>query len=199
MGLAEIQKTLAQLYTNGDLRNQFFSDPTTIGKELGLDPNDIEHLAKLSNAHVKLFANSLQKKRLNEVRKLLPLTSQALGKRFNDLFAQYFESYNPIGVKKHLYDAINFSSFIKASIHEPIWLQDLVKYEWAWLQIAGSMRKLLVCQFKYNMRDLINSLRLDAMNPVLIKQSTFVVFVNIRGRIWIRSIKMRGKIYKDPN
>jgi hypothetical protein len=193
MGLVEIQKTLALLYTNSNLRNQFFLDPVATGKELKLSPDDIERLRELSRAEIDLFANSLKSKRLNEVRKLLPLSSKVMGKRFDQLFGIYFESYNPIGIKKYLYDAIKFSTYIKNETKDqPIWMQDLIRYESAWLQVCGGTRRLLIFRFRYAMKELVNGLRHDDKNLSLIEQKTLIIFARYRGHAWLHQIRLWG-------
>ncbi len=82
-----------------------------------------------------MVAIFLKRKRLGEVRELLPMTAKALNKDFSKLFWQYAETYNPQGIKKHLCDAIAFATYIeKIATIEPEWILDLVKYEKTWLE-----------------------------------------------------------------
>lgn len=145
-----LQPILAQLYTNAELRSRFFAHPQLVGAQLGLNTTQIQQLSLLSAPQVNLFATSLKRKRLGEVRELLPLTAKALNKDFSKLFWQYAETYNPQGIKKHLLDAIAFASYIeKIANIEPDWILDLVRYEKAWLEATEPNRRLIVRRFRY--------------------------------------------------
>lgn len=68
----------------------------------------------------------MKRKRLGEVRELLPVTAKALDKDFSKLFWQYTETYIPQRIKKHLYDAIAFATYIKKIDNlEPEWILDV--------------------------------------------------------------------------
>jgi hypothetical protein len=149
MGLAQTQQVLAQLYTNTELRNRFFANPQSVGRDLGLSEADIQQLSQLSSQQVNMFANSLKWKRLGEVRELLPRTARVLGKKFNDLFWQYAETHIPQGIKKHREDAIAFANFIQKQDLEPVWVSDLVRYEKTWLLVYDSHYCFQVCWFCY--------------------------------------------------
>ncbi|KJH73038.1 hypothetical protein [Aliterella atlantica] len=145
-----LQPILAQLYTNAELRSRFFTNPEAVGAQLGLNTTQIQQLAQLSAPAVNLFATSLKRKRLGEVRELLPMTAKALDKEFSKLFWQYAETYIPQGIKKHLLDAIAFASYIeKVANIAPDWILDLVRYEKAWLEAAEPNKLLLVRRFRY--------------------------------------------------
>ncbi|AFZ59544.1 hypothetical protein H6G54_14005 [Anabaena cylindrica FACHB-243] len=153
MGLLETQQILAQLYTNSDLRERFFTNPNIVGLELGLSVDETQQLAQLFVKDVNNFANSLKWKRLGEVRELLPRTVKVLGKNFNSLFWRYAETYLPQGIKKHRDDAIAFADFIlkvaeEESI-EPVWISDLLRYEKTWLLASESHSYLQICWFRY--------------------------------------------------
>lgn len=145
-----LQPILAQLYTNAELRSRFFANPQTVGAQLGLNSTQIEQLSQLSAPEINLFATSLKRKRLGEVRELLPMTAKALNKDFSKLFWQYAETHNPQGIKKHLYDAIAFATYIeKIDNLEPKWILDLVRYEKTWLEAAEPNKRLIVRRFQY--------------------------------------------------
>jgi hypothetical protein len=86
MGLADVQRVLAQLYTNTTLRERFLTNPQSVGQELGLEAAEIEQIVQLSEKQVARFAQSLHNKRLGEVYKLLPLP-QSAGKKIRDSFS----------------------------------------------------------------------------------------------------------------
>lgn len=145
-----LQPILAQLYTNTELRSRFFTNPEAVGAELGLNKTQIQQLSQLPSTAVNLFATSLKRKRLGEIRELLPMTAKALDKEFAKLFWQYAETYLPQGIKKHLDDAKSFASYIeKVGNIKPDWILDLVRYEKAWLEAAEPNTRLLVRRFRY--------------------------------------------------
>jgi len=145
-----LQPVLAQLYTNAELRSRFFANPQLVGAELGLNTTQIQQLSLLSTAEVNLFATSLKRKRLGEVRALLPMSAKALDEDFSKLFWLYAETYLPQGIKKHLLDAIAFATYIeKVDNIEPDWLLDLVKYEKSWLEAAEPNKRLIIRYFRY--------------------------------------------------
>ncbi|MBE9117522.1 hypothetical protein IQ249_16610 [Lusitaniella coriacea LEGE 07157] len=148
MGLEAVQSALAQLYTDRALREDFFTNPALAGREMGLNDEEISQLAQLSEQQVNLFASSLQYKRLGEVRKLLPLTQNVLGKRFGRLFLDYADAYIPQGTKKHWHDAIAFCEFLSVkSLGD--WVCTVVRYEKSCLEMFEPQRRLLIRFFPY--------------------------------------------------
>ncbi|MGH1395640.1 MAG: hypothetical protein ACRAVC_16675 [Trichormus sp.] len=153
MGLEQTQQLLAQLYTNTQLRERFFSNPQAVGLEMGLSSDEAQELAQLSAKQVNVFANSLKWKRLGEVRELLPRTAEAMGKNFTTLFWRYAENPIPQGIKKHRQDAIAFANFIiqvaQTQELEPAWIGDLVRYEKTWLLVYTTANCFKICRFGY--------------------------------------------------
>ncbi len=145
-----LQSILAQLYTNAELRSRFFTNPEIVGAQLKLNSTQIQQLSQLSAPDVNLFATSLKRKRLGEVRELLPRSAEALNKDFSKLFWQYAETYNPQGIKKHLDDAKSFATYLeKINSIEPEWIIDLIRYEKTWLEAAEPNKRLIIRHFRY--------------------------------------------------
>jgi hypothetical protein len=190
MGLGEIQRVLAQLYTNAALRERFFADPQAVGEELGLSDAEVQQVAQLSTQQVNLFANSLHSKRFGEVCKLLPLTYRVLGKHFVLLFRRYAETYIPQGIKKHRDDAISFATFVEQVAHagdiETAWVIEVLRYEKADLMAGSVTRHLMVYKFDYAIGKLIRSLDRGDEIPSLVRQPTIVIWVRFtrQGRLW---------------
>lgn len=153
MGLKQTQQLLAQLYTNTELRSRFFANPQAVGLEMGLSDDEARQFAELSTTQVNVFANSLIWKRLGEVREMLPRTAKVLGKNFTTLFWRYAETTIPQGVKKHREDAIAFADFIinVSPIEgiEPVWIEDLVRYEQTWLLTYAQDRCYKILRLRY--------------------------------------------------
>lgn len=190
MGLGLVQGVLAQLYTNSVLRSRFFADPQAVGTELGLNSDEVTQLAQLSAQQVNLFASSLKRKRLGEVRELLPLTQRVLGKDFSKLFWRYAETHLPQGIKKHWEDAIAFSSFIEQVTRsegiEPLWIGELVRYEKSWLQAMEPTCHLTVCRFRYAIDRLVQNLRQENVSPQLKEQPTVALWFRLSRRGQLR-------------
>ncbi len=103
MGLADVQAALARLFTDESLRARFFADPIAVGRALGLDSPEAEGLAGLSRDHVSQFAATLRRKRIDDARKYLPLTSLALGDSFAGHLLDAIDGPSPPG--RHRDDA----------------------------------------------------------------------------------------------
>src|SRR5262245_39174488 len=112
MGLMEIQRALAQLYTDAGLRERFLADPQAVAGQLGLIRDDAEHLARLPALPLRLFARSLLQKRMKALTRLLPLTREGLGPEWEALFFRYADTRVPAGTQRHREDAIAFAAFL---------------------------------------------------------------------------------------
>jgi len=160
MGLAEQQKALAHLYTNAELRERFLADAVSVGKEIGLSENEARKIAEVSVDEFNFFSESLVWKRLNEVKKLLPLVNKAMEKDFEKKYFEFSSTFNPASVRKHLEDAIAFCGYIERA-SEKAWLCDLVRFEKARLEFNGLNRKCLLKHFNFDLREVIEKLRRD--------------------------------------
>ena len=162
MGLARIQRVMTKLYTDASFRDRFFADPQAVGRALELSSDEEQQLAQLAAPQVNFFANSLRRKRLNEVCKLLPLTHRVLGEGFVKLFWRYAVTYVPKGIKKHQEDAFAFCAFVRHVVLgegiEPPWVVDLVRYEVARLKATNPTCRWMVGWFRYPMGMLVRSL-----------------------------------------
>lgn len=187
MGLAEIQNALARLYTDAELRERFFEDAKSVGREFGLNDEEINQLSKISSDELSFFSDSLLWKRLNEVEKLLPLTKKMLSEDFKDLFQSFAPTHNSTEIKKHLDDAIAFSKFLERKIQIG-WQVDLIRFEAARLEFNGMNRKLIVKRFYYDVIDLIEKISGDEQFEIA-KQKKWI-------GIWFRMKKQGdGKFY----
>lgn len=159
MGLAEFQSALARLYTDTALRERFFADPQGTGAALGLNDQEVRRLAQVSAQQVHFVARALVNKRLNEARKLLPLTTQVLGQQFAALFRRHAETSIPSGTKKHRNDALAFVAFLaRCNEVTPDWAADVARYEAAWLEAHIPTRRLILRRFRYPVYDIVQAL-----------------------------------------
>lgn len=181
MGLVEVQKTLAQLYTSRELREKFLASPKTVAKDLGLNPKDLEQLTQLSTFHLREFSESLHYKRMGEVRDLLPFTSKSLKTKFSELFLKFADGYLPSGVKKHRDDAIAFAEFIIKNSDCLDWCKEIANYESTRLKLAESSKVLIFRLFHFPLKKIFFQL-LQAQEPIVEKQFTLAIWVRLPGK-----------------
>jgi hypothetical protein len=151
MGLAEVQKVMAELFIDQAIRSQFFDDPTAIGAKLGLSAMEAQSLAQVSQCQFEQFGNSLVRKRRDQVRRSLPNTAGVLGREFTSLFDRYMNQARPRGSRADLDDAADFVAALersKASL-QPEWIVDLAQYELAWRCSARPGHRLIVRRFRF--------------------------------------------------
>src|SRR6476619_121792 len=91
MQLAQQQRLLARLFTDGKARSRFIENPNAFVREEGLSPDEAAMLLRVSQEEVRFFAHSLQHKRCGELEKLLPLSREFLGAKFSKCFLIYTE------------------------------------------------------------------------------------------------------------
>ena len=159
MELEAVQAYLARLYTDRGVRQHFFADPVAAAMAAGVQPADATMLAQISPVQVRRFAHSLQRKRLNEVRKLLPATCAALGDRLLPLFFGHADTFVPTGRDKYQADARAFCAYLsrrfRADDLAPRWIGEVVRYEEGWLMAAGRSRCIQLWSFRYAPLDLL--------------------------------------------
>ncbi|MEZ0371158.1 MAG: hypothetical protein ACAI44_18840 [Candidatus Sericytochromatia bacterium] len=144
MGLAQLQQALARLYTDAAFRERFWTTEANaelnpehkaeLGRELGLNPAEIEQLVRLSRERLAYFADSLQQKRYHAVCKLLPRSHRLMPERFRSLFQAYAPTYLPSGSQKHQHDAVRFAAHAAADpspdrAQAAPWQRELLRYE----------------------------------------------------------------------
>jgi hypothetical protein len=152
MALAEIQSALARLYTDAMLRDRFFAAPLLVGEQLGLSADDASDLARIPRREVDQFAQSLRRKRRDQVRRVVPNAARSIGgRRFAELFERYANESSPRGSKAGLADAAGFVAAVRrwAKDVEPPWAIDLAEYELTWRQATRSGRAPIMRIFRY--------------------------------------------------
>ncbi|MEO1132626.1 MAG: hypothetical protein AAFX40_07965 [Cyanobacteria bacterium J06639_1] len=185
MSLVDMQRAIAQIYTQTDIRQAFFSDPNAVGHQLNLDDTDIARLTCLSKKQVEQFAASLKRKRLNEIRKLLPTLHRCLGKRFSAYFWRYAETYHPKGIRKHHHDAYQFCQFLIGLPAEDRadcpWLLDLAACEAVLLQ---SSRPWLRWRFlQYDISMLADSASPSEIDVAIPRRPTLAIWLRRPGTV----------------
>jgi len=197
MDLAKTQLLLVQLYTDAALRERFFSDPEAAGREFGLDRQQAREFAKLSACQVNFFADSLIRKRLGEVRRLLPLTRKALGARFEVLFRRYAEIHRLEMPKPHQNDAISFTAFLEHSARTEFskmpWGLDAARFEAACLAAIAAGRRWIVRLFRYPIQELLRSVAGPDQAPPPRPRPTLAIWLRFS-----RSGQLRSFVLSPP-
>jgi hypothetical protein len=171
MDLKATQRLLAELYTDGALRQRFAVSPADVAKEFGIAPAEAHHLEELSAAQLAGYARCLKRKRLSELRRALPGTCRALGADLAGLFDLHAARYQPQGVNRQVDDAVAFAESLRDARHR---IAEPARYEANWLRIRhggfwprvaffrsdpretatggtteyGSKRRLIACWFR---------------------------------------------------
>ena len=154
MSLLEQQNLLARLYTDESLRRAFLSDPTGTAAQFGLSPTEIEDIERVLPDELTGFAESLLRKRMNEVEKMLPLIKKALGVDFEPLFAKYVQTTPESKELKRIGDALAFCAFV--SRETTGWIKETAEFERGRIEFNSDRRNFV---FK----------RLDGKYHVLLK------------------------------
>ena len=153
MGLAEVQRLMARVYTDQAAREQFFRDSDALAREYGLAPEERRQIEQVSACQLRFAAEALRHKRLNSVAKLLPVSRQALGQHFEQLFLRHADAFAPSGIRRHREDALAFAAFVERLAPdepiEPSWSVDQLRYEAAWLRAADANPCCIVRYFRH--------------------------------------------------
>lgn len=204
MGLAQLQRALAQLYTDAQAREAFFDDPAAGGQWLGLTPEEVGQLSAAA-AQISFFALSLQRKRLNEVNRLLPLTRRALGPQFGAMFLEYARTSVPRGLRKHQDDARAFADFIgqraRTGVVVSAWGGEVARYEAAWIRASDPTCRCLVLWFYHPVGTLAQNPAQNDLAALPLKQFTLAAWYRLAaaGRVrhivfsWPRFMPAKGK------
>ena len=194
MDLIITQLLLARFYTDATLRNRFISDPETVAREFGLDSHQTSEFAQLSARQVSFFADSLIRKRLGEVCKLLPLTRTALGIRFDSLFRRFAQCHRLHMPKPHQSDAIAFCAFLekaaRADFPEKPWALDMARFETACLEANVPGQRGIVRLFRYPVRELARSVVEADQMPVPASRHTLAVWLRFSRQGRLRSFTL---------
>lgn len=183
MGLVHLQRAIAKLYTDEAARRRFFSDPQAFAQDFDLDAQGLAQLQELSRQDLSFFAKSLQHKRMNLVRQLLPLTHKLLKEDFHPLFHQFADLYVPKGIHKHQEDAHAFSRYVArqtdiVDAREP-WFLELLRYESACLRANDPRHRWQLHRYRYPIHTIARSLFREEV-PTPHRQTTWILWLRPR-------------------
>jgi hypothetical protein len=118
--LESLQRALARLYLDDGLRERFYAAPRETGASLDLTADEVASLLAADRGRLEFFADSLRFKRLEEAKRLLPRTLDALGdQNFRSRFLEFAREFVPSGVDKHPADAMAFAGRVASSATGP--------------------------------------------------------------------------------
>ena len=188
MNLREIQSTLAHLYTDRSFRNQMCSNShhdffKRRKKQIGKNSTDI------FTKQIESFALSLHRKRFNEICRLLPKSTRAIGARFSTLFFEYADQHHSSGEQKHLNDALCFCRFLQTRIHPRE--ADLVSYEAAWLQASDLSKIFLIRFFSNDPRTLWRNFTLKIPPKKSVRHRFMAIWIRLTPKFCIHQFSIR--------
>ncbi|AZG76828.1 hypothetical protein [Methylocystis rosea] len=185
MALAQTQALLARLFTDDDLRREFFEAPIAVATRFGLSMHDTQRLAAIDSREIEAFAQSLTGKRALYARRALPLTARALGDRFDALFRQAIGGAAREATNRS--DAVALIAFLDTRVAKcelgPRWVADLARFELAFIDAGRSGGTLFFRAFDFNVASVARALaRGEEISAV--RRKTFGVWARApRGRL----------------
>jgi hypothetical protein len=186
MGLADVQAALARLFTDADLRNHFFNDPIATGRTLGLEEVEAASLASLARVDVDRFAATLRRKRVDDARKFLPVTAQALGPSFAPLLLASISDSLPSA--RHRDDARALVAHLTRPEVNPPWAGDLARYELAFHEAHALKFGLIVHRFRFPVGRLLAATHLGTSIDDIRPRATL--------GFWLRVPWRRGVVHR---
>ncbi|MGJ0394959.1 MAG: hypothetical protein ACR65U_01845 [Methylocystis sp.] len=159
MSLAETQALLARLFTDDELRREFFELPVAVAARFGLSAEEAQRLAALDRREMDAFARSLIGKRALYARKALPLTARALGDQFDSLLAEAIRGRARDQSSRT--DAAALVALLEKRLSQrelaPVWIVDLARFELAFVEAGGSGPALFLRRFHFDVASIANS------------------------------------------
>lgn len=108
----ELTTALGRLLRDAALRQLFRQDPTGTARVFGVREDLLSALTSLDPDELDLQADTLLRKRLHEVQRLLPNTFARLGAAAHELFLRYAGNHWPEGHLRHVEDAAAFEQYL---------------------------------------------------------------------------------------
>ena len=186
MGLKEQQAVLAKLYTSQSYREHLANSGSTLDDRLQLNEAEQEKLNSILEGEVTSFANSLVRKRLGQVKNMLPGTCALLGETLWDLFKCFAANQPTSGVKRHLIDAKNFSHYLAQKNANEVFNQKahkaVLKYEQTWLDSELSIRFLKFSSFRHDISNYAQRLAKRVAVATYSGKPRLCIWLRISGR-----------------
>ena len=151
MSLLEQQNLMARLYLDETLRRAFLSDPPGVAGPFGLSNEEIAEIALVVPGEIGSFADSLLKKRMREVEKMLPLTRSALQENFGPHFIKYVDVTPGSSEMNRKEDVLEFCRYLERE--EPGAVRDAARFELAKIEFNSGKRNFLIRRFDHDIRN----------------------------------------------
>jgi len=179
MALSDIERILARLSAEPDLRARFVENPFALGRELGLSPTRTRRLRREAAERFDSFAATPRERRFVQVNKLLPLTHRVLKDRFTNYFDRYVAEHGALSFERLFGDVLHFAEYLEAQLREDYlgsgWTLDLLRFEKSRVKAADPKRRLVVAHFRHDISRLVRGVaRRDAMFEVVVRRSVAV-------------------------
>lgn len=138
MALRQVQAVLARLYTDRAFRAKFFANPQAACDIDSLTEQERRQLAQLDRRQVERYARSLQRKRIDGARALLPASAKLLRDTFDARFYAYCDARRSAG--ERVVEAVDFASFLLDSVQiENRLARDVVACERMLLEVVHAV------------------------------------------------------------
>jgi len=186
MGLKAQQAALAKLYTSKSSREYLENPASKENDSLELSQAEQVKLNSILEGDLTSFAISLLRKRLGQVKNILPGTCALLAENLWNLFESFAANQPTYGVKRHLTDARNFANFLAKNNPSGIFNvkehKAVLKYEQTWLNSELSIQFLKVRSFKHDISNYTARLAKREATPVYLGKPRVCIWFRISGR-----------------
>lgn len=150
MGLLEQQNLMARLYLDAGLRRAFLSDPPALAGPFGLSNEEIAEIALVVPGEIGSFADSLLRKRMHEVGKMLPLARSALRESFGPHLIKYVNATPGSSEMDRREDVLEFCRYLEREGSGAA--RDAARFELARIEFNSGKRNFLIRRFDHDIR-----------------------------------------------
>lgn len=150
-GAAELQEALVRLWTSAADRDRFLADREAWLVAESLSAQTCRKLRLLDASQLKHFADGLLRKRLGQVRQLLPGVAARLGPEFTTRFIAWASNSPPAQTQHHSDDARQFAILLLRDSQDRE-LKDVLRWELLQLRLNRPGVGGGVLIFRHDMR-----------------------------------------------
>ncbi len=120
MPLAQLQRALANTYTNEDVRETLRRDPAAFARAYDLSPFELAWIASIGDLRLRGYTDALDRKRASECARSLPASAAYLGPRFRRECLRFARRV-PLGEGSRRYreDAVAFARHLRSARVDP--------------------------------------------------------------------------------
>ena len=140
------QETMVKVLTDARLRQSLFARDSGALAAQGLASEDVERLLGIDQVRLEAFADMVMAQRLTDILQILPLTSQILGNRLHPIVFEFNQELKPRYSTKQA-QALAFAEFLSERFRlqppDPPYLEDVLRYEKAALELFGKRNEVL--------------------------------------------------------